>query len=100
MLIKLLESAYTDLRYSFGDEKKKLSPRISVPAFSGIERLVVTPLSQRVSLQELAMATTPSSGSSSALAPSSPTFIAGGIDGMWIGGISFSDLLNPIGCCG
>lgn len=43
MLIKLLESGFSDLRYSFGDEKKKLCPRIAVPAFSGMERLVVTP---------------------------------------------------------
>eukprot|EP00977_Amphora_coffeiformis_P020520 scaffold8332_cov172-Amphora_coffeaeformis.AAC.2 len=43
MLIKLLESGFSGLQYSFGDEKKKLSPRISVPAFSGMERVVVTP---------------------------------------------------------
>ena len=43
MLIKLLENGFSDLRYSFGDEKKKLSPRIAVPAFKAMERLVVTP---------------------------------------------------------
>ena len=43
MLVKLLESGFSGLQYSFGDEKKKLSPRISVPAFSGMERIVITP---------------------------------------------------------
>ena len=46
MLIKLMETGFSDLRYSFGDEKKNLCPRIAVPAFSGMERLVVTPPDQ------------------------------------------------------
>jgi hypothetical protein len=43
MLIKLMENGFSDLRYSFGDDKKQLTPRIAVPAHKAMERLVVTP---------------------------------------------------------
>lgn len=43
MIIKLLENSFAGLRYSFGDEKKNLAPRIVVPAHAAFEKVVVTP---------------------------------------------------------